>query len=176
MQFLKARVWDEAVVLIGLIADTHNDLDMTNRALALFRERQVELVLHAGDFSSPRIISLFQGFNARFVRGNADIDIEELNERCRCMGQECLCDECEFEVEGRRFLLFHGNDVPRFRAAVASRKYQFIIKGHAHFFENYDSHGVRVINPGSVSGPGERSIAILDTDSEIVEKIILPES
>jgi predicted phosphodiesterase len=35
---------------------------------------------------------------------------------------------------------------------------------------------VRVINPGSVSGPGERSIAILDTDSEIVEKIILPES
>jgi predicted phosphodiesterase len=87
MQFLKARVWDEAVVLIGLIAHTHNDLDMTNRALALFRERQVELVLHAGDFSSPRIISLFQVFNARFVRGNADIDIEALNERCRCMGR-----------------------------------------------------------------------------------------
>jgi len=71
--------------------------------------------------------------------------------------------------------VFHGHDVPMYREAVASGKYNYIIKGHTHNFENYISNGCRIINPGAVYGHDESSIAILDVEADKVEKINLEE-
>jgi putative phosphoesterase len=156
---------------IGIIADTHNDIKMAKKAIEFFKKEKVELVIHAGDLTSPKIIEIFKGLNCKFVLGNADIDIEIINQKSEEMGFGCVDTYCDFMVEDKRFIVFHGNDIPMFRKVVASGKYDYIIKGHTHFYENYISNNTRIINPGSLFGEDEHTIAILDTETEKVEKI-----
>ena len=156
---------------IGIISDTHNDLEGTKYACEVFRSNDVDFIIHAGDLSSPKIIDLFKDFSCRFVMGNADIDIDILNDECRSLGFDCLEETCDINIAGKRILVMHGNVVTAFREAVASGKYDYIIKGHTHHFENYIRNNTRIVNPGSLFGTNEHSIAILDTEKDEVEKI-----
>ena len=61
---------------IGIVSDTHNNIDLTRRAVELFREAGVGMVIHAGDITSPKILGLFEGFDCRFVLGNGDLDVD----------------------------------------------------------------------------------------------------
>ena len=156
---------------IGLISDTHNDIEMIEHAIEVFKEREVDLVIHAGDLTSAKLISLFRGLPCRFVLGNCDIDIEDINAIAGELGFGCVDKCCEFEADEKKFIVFHGNDVPLFRKAVSSGKYDYIIKGHTHMFENYTSDKTRIINPGSLYRAEEHTVAILDTEKDKVEKI-----
>jgi hypothetical protein len=158
---------------IGIISDTHNNIEGTIKACDLFKMREVDIVVHAGDFTSPKIINFFADFNCKFVLGNADIDIDLLNTKCKNYGFAPIEEVCEFNGSGKNFLVIHGNIVSIFREAVASGKYDYIIKGHTHYFENYIRNNTRVMNPGSLYGSDEHSIAILDIDKDEVEKVII---
>ncbi len=156
---------------IGLISDTHNNIEMAKKACEVFKAKKVDMVIHAGDFTSPKIIKLFKDFNCKFIKGNADIDLDLLNQQCKKLEFDCLKENYSFEVEGKRILVIHGNIVPEFRESVASGKYDYIIKGHTHYYENYIRNNTRIINPGSLSGLEENTVAILDLDSDDVEKV-----
>ena len=156
---------------IGIVSDTHNDIELAKKAVVIFKDRNVDLVIHAGDLTSPKMIEIFKDFKCKFVQGNCDIDIEVINQKSEEMGFGCVDEFCDFKTDGKRFLVFHGNDVPMFRIAVSSGQYNYIIKGHTHFFENYISNETRIINPGSLYGRDEHTIAILDTGTDKVEKI-----
>lgn len=156
---------------IGIISDTHNTLDLTKKAIEIFKENHVELIVHAGDLTSPRMLELFREFPCKIVLGNGDIDVEEICSLCRDMDFGDIGDKCIFEAGGKRIIAFHGDNVEMFRKAVVSGEYDYIIKGHTHYFENYISNNTRVINPGSLYGSDEFSIAILDTDEDRVTRI-----
>lgn len=156
---------------IGIIADTHNNIELTKKAVEIFKKKGVDLVIHAGDLTSPRMMDLFEKFKCVFVLGNSDIDVELINARSQEMGCGKVSECCELEVKGKKIFVMHGNDVPAFRKAVSSGKYNYIIKGHTHFFENYVSSNTRIINPGTLYGDDECTIAILDMDTDKVEKI-----
>jgi uncharacterized protein len=156
---------------IGIISDTHNNFEITKQACRLFKNRKIDILIHAGDFTSPEILALFKDFNCRFVMGNADRDIEQLNAECLKIGFDYLRESCELTVDDKKILILHGNVVPVFRDAVASGKYNYIIKGHTHHFEDYIRNNTRVINPGGLEQ--ECSIAILDTENDELERIIL---
>ncbi len=160
-------------MIIGLISDTHNDVELTKKAIDIFKSWNVEFVIHSGDLTSPKIIELFQDLKCKFVLGNCDIDIELINEKSTKCGFGIVEQSCDIKIGEKHFLIIHGNEVPIFREAVASGKYDYIIKGHTHCFENYVSNNVRIINPGSLFGTEEHSIVILQTDDDNVEKIII---
>ncbi len=163
-------------MLIGIISDTHNNIELTSKAIDLFREREVEFVVHAGDLTSPRMVELFKNLRCIFVLGNGDIDVDYLNMECEKYGFGCMDHSCTFEAGGKKFIVFHGDNVPMFREAVASGEYDYIIKGHTHFFENYVSNRSRIINPGALYHRGEDcSVAILDTETDRVEMIRIEE-
>lgn len=156
---------------IGIISDTHNEVEMVKKAISVFESRKVELIVHAGDLTSPKMLELFKGLNVRFVLGNCDLDAEAINSKSEELGFGCVENCCELEIGGKKILLFHGNDIPLFRRAVSSEKYDYIIKGHTHTYENYVSHKTRIINPGSIYREDERTISVLDTVTDRVEKI-----
>ena len=157
---------------IGLISDTHNEIERTKKAIKIFVSRNVDIIIHAGDISSPKIIELFKNLKCQFVLGNSD-DVDTINRETMKLGFGCIEDRCEFEVDGKRILVIHGNVVSIFREAVASGKYDYIIKGHTHIYEDYCMKNTRIINPGSVHDENEKSIAILFTEKDQVEKIEL---
>ncbi len=161
---------------IGILSDTHNNLGMTKKAVEVFKEKKVDLVIHAGDLTSPKVLELFGHLKCRFVLGNGDIDVEMINNKSEELGFGKVEEFCDIEIEGKRIFVFHGNNVPLFRKTVASGKYHYIIKGHTHFFENYVSNKSRIINPGTLYGNDECTVAILDTDLDRVVKIRIEDS
>lgn len=163
-------------MLVGIMSDTHNDIEATKRAIAVFQSRGIKTIIHAGDITSPRMLQYFKEFESYIVLGNGDlIDSEEFDVKANELGMKSVDLKAEFELSGKRFMVFHGNDVPMYRNAVASGKYDYIIKGHTHHFENYISNDCRIINPGAVYRHDESSIAILDLETDKVEKIVIDE-
>ena len=160
-------------MLIGILSDTHNNTKRTIEALNILKERGVRMVLHVGDITSVDMLALFSGFNAKFVLGNEDKNREELNNESRRLGFGLIERRLVFEADGKKFIMFHGSDVPFFRECVASGEYDYIIKGHTHFFENYISNKSRIINPGALHRAYEFTVATLDTETDKVEMIVI---
>ncbi len=156
---------------IGIISDTHNDIEYTKKALDIFISKNVDLIIHSGDLTSYKMLKLFQGLNCKFVLGNMDFDVEGINKESKRLGFDSIDYTCEITVDNKEIFVIHGNNVPVFRKAILSGKFDYIIKGHTHSFENYVSNNVRVINPGSLCGSREHCIIILSTDDDKIEKI-----
>lgn len=156
---------------VGIISDTHDDIQLTKEAVEIFHTRNVDIIIHAGDFTSPEMLRLFKDNNCKFVLGNGDIDVERINMESQECGFECITDVCDFNIDDKRILVIHGDKVPVFREAVSSGKYNYIIKGHTHLFEDYISKNSRILNPGSFAIGRGGFILILDTITDSLEKI-----
>jgi len=114
--------------------------------------------------------------NSIIVLGNGDlIDADEIKAKAASLGLNPVEEMIEFTLGGKNFVIFHGNNVPMYRSALASGKYDYLIKGHTHYFENYVSNDCRIINPGAVYGHDESSVVILDIEADRVERISLDE-
>jgi len=61
---------------IGVISDTHDNLPLVEKAVKIFNEKEVEFVLHAGDYVAPFAVKVFKKLRAKFVGvfGNNDGD------------------------------------------------------------------------------------------------------
>ncbi len=161
-------------MLIGILSDTHDNAEMTVKALEFFIKRNIKFIIHAGDLTSPSMLKYFKHFKCMFTLGNCDLErSSELNSQCKNMGLPEFKESHEFEADGKTFKVFHGNNVPAFREAVNSEKFNYIIKGHTHFFEDYRKNKSHIINPGSLAHGDETTIAILDTESDKVERVDL---
>ena len=64
---------------IGIVSDTHNNIELAQKAIKIFEKNNVDLIVHAGDITSPKMLGLFKDFKCKFVLGNGDIDDEALN-------------------------------------------------------------------------------------------------
>jgi len=149
-------------VLIGIISDSHDHLGNVRRALALFRERGVGLVIHAGDFVSPFVSEPFRELGMRMIGvfGNNDGDKLYLRERFSGVG-EIHFGPHELELAGRRILLMHE---PRaLEALVASGRYDLVVYGHTHRAEVREGRPL-VLNPGECGGwlTGKPTAAVVD--------------
>jgi putative phosphoesterase len=164
-------------MLIGILSDTHNDIEMTRKALDAFHERGVSMLIHAGDLVAPEMVDLFDEFKVRFVLGNNDVDHEGIMSACRCTGNDPATRCCSFEIEKKKFFVCHGDDTGRYTEAVESGKYDYVIFGHTHVFSARHRRNTLVINPGAVMRDKhpdfEQSCVVLDVRTGEYERILL---
>jgi len=52
---------------IGIISDTHDDIENVQSAIDIFNTERVDYVFHAGDYVFPGIIQEFSKLNGRLV-------------------------------------------------------------------------------------------------------------
>ena len=71
---------------IGIVSDTHNNIELARKAIKIFSQNRVDLVVHAGDITSSKMLRLFKDFRCKFVLGNGDIDDEALNAEAAKLG------------------------------------------------------------------------------------------
>ncbi|NDJ74847.1 MAG: metallophosphoesterase family protein [Chloroflexi bacterium] len=164
---------------IGILSDTHNNPDNTRTALATFRERGIQRLIHCGDITTPPIVRLFTGWDVVFVYGNMDSDWVALMQAIRAIGAPRPQLSLEVEVGDMLIGVTHGADSNLLFRLQISGKYAYVCHGHTHQRRNEfrSAYGVRVINPGALGGnrPETRSVCILDTASGNVEFIEFPD-
>ncbi|NTV24246.1 MAG: YfcE family phosphodiesterase, partial [Nanoarchaeota archaeon] len=95
---------------IGVISDTHDQVDNLKKAIKVFKKEKVSLIYHLGDVCSPYFLMLFKEFHCevKLVFGNNDADIYSHMKACpenvRLLGRFYID-----HVDGKIIALIHGD-------------------------------------------------------------------
>lgn len=166
---------------LAVISDTHDHKDNILKVVSILNERNVDALIHCGDYVAPFVKRWFDGLNDNIkknfcgVWGNNDGERVVLKQN---LGQ--ICDIVGMEInkdfDGKKVFAAHMPTQETIEALANSKKYDIILSGHTHNLVNkkYDN-GVLVINPGEVCGylSGKASFVIIDTNKMIAEIIEL---
>ncbi len=167
---------------IAVISDTHDHMNNIIEAVSIINERNVNAVIHCGDYVAPFVKKWFDKLNdpikKRFfgVFGNNDGEHLFLKQY---LGQICQLaqngHELILELGGKRIFVSHMPKQKTIEALANSGKFDIILSGHTHVLKNKKyENGVLVVNPGELCGylTGKSTFAIIDTEkmeSEIIE-------
>ncbi|MCD4784799.1 MAG: metallophosphoesterase [Candidatus Eremiobacteraeota bacterium] len=162
---------------IGIIADTHDNILMIKRAVEVFNDEKVDLIMHAGDHIAPFTCIIWEQANCEIlaIYGNNDGDHAFLKKKFRKIGRIYERPR-EFILDGKRILMLHEPD--NLRDYAMSGKFDLIIFGHTHRRQIYHEGDTLVVNPGEACGwiTGLCTAMIINLDSMKVEEFILGES
>jgi putative phosphoesterase len=168
-------------MLLAVISDSHDHKDNILKAVSIINEKNVEALIHCGDYVSPFVKLWFNNLtesiknNFYGVWGNNDGERIYLKEN---LGQ--ILDfpqngnEHILELGGKRIYTSHMPRKETITALSNSGDFDIILTGHTHQFVNERlENGVLVINPGELCGylTGKATFAIIDTEkmeSEII--------
>jgi putative phosphoesterase len=145
---------------IGVLADSHDNVPLIRKALALLNERGAQAIIHAGDVVAPFAAKALKEFSGPVyaVYGNND------GERAGLARVLDIVDgPRELSIGGRRILVAH--EVPQIPAGISDAA-DVIITAHTHSPEIAPGSPVR-INPGEVGGwlHGRSTCAVVELDS-----------
>lgn len=160
---------------VGLMADTHDNLNAIRYLVAYFHQERVETVVHAGDFVSPFTIPELDRFEGRVlgVFGNNDGDRDTLLAKAEGSSVEIHRPPHRAELGTSRFLISHRpDDLP----PSIPDDIDFVLHGHTHE-RRIDRHEKHVlINPGEAGGwlTGVCHGMVLNTETDELESHVVP--
>ncbi len=150
---------------IGVISDTHDNLDAIRRAVSYFA-KHATIIIHAGDVIAPFSAKIFKEANIPVygVLGNNDGELltrEVFNK----LGGKVKRQFNAFTMDNRRIAVMHGEMAEVIEALILSKMYDIVISGHTHDPKIEKNDGVLHVNPGENCGylTGKSTIAIIDT-------------
>ncbi len=132
-------------MIIGIIADTHDNLDKIKTAVDLFNERKVEHVIHAGDYTSPFTFRVLKELKCEFtgIFGNNDGDKLLLQ---KMSGGRIFNQPLIFELNGKKIIVIHEHHIVD--ALADSGHYDLLIYGHLHEPDIRKVRKTLIVNPG----------------------------
>ena len=168
------------MVLIGVMSDSHDNLINVDKAVNIFNERGVELVVHCGDYIAPFTLKNLSKLKCKMIGvfGNNDGEKELLLKMASKYGLDIGGSFKTVEIDGRRIGILHGinGSTLDFIYGLASlRKYDVILYGHTHRAHIEKKDDVLIVNPGETFGLlyGKATIAIVDLEKMSAELVIL---
>jgi putative phosphoesterase len=157
---------------LGIIADTHDHVPMVKKAVDVFNDAEVDLVVHAGDYVSPFSLKPFFALESDFVGvwGNNDGDKIALQK----MAQGKIENSPFIETWDKNKILI-GHHFETLETLIASQEFYLIIYGHTHKSEIRQAGKTLIINPGECGGwvEGKSTIAVADLETQRAEIIEL---
>ena len=154
-------------MLIGLISDTHipdRARILPTKVIEAFED--VELIIHAGDLTSPKVIEELEEIApVMAVQGNMD----------RIRGID-LPKAKIIEAEGLRIGVIHGEVYPRADSdqllyLAKELDVDILVSGHSHQPKIEQKEGILLLNPGSPIVPrlADRTVMLLDINNRQVD-------
>ncbi|MGB9837373.1 metallophosphoesterase [Methanothermobacter sp.] len=153
------------VCLIGLVADSHDNLDSVRKAVNLLNRESVDLVIHAGDLISPFTAQEFGRLEMRFeaIFGNNDGERDGLRAAYSEITE--LSEFKELEFDDLKIAVIHGHNRQILDCVAGCGRYDLVVTGHTHEKSIVSAETITV-NPGELCGylSGESTLALFDTD------------
>lgn len=164
---------------IGILSDTHGQIDLALAAAREFMFRGIEAVFHCGDIGSDLVLtemaSLFHALDIPLyvVYGNCDHH-EEYRHFPGNIGVKFLGRFGEVELAERKIALIHSDDQNRFHDTIHSNRYDYVFFGHSHTRRDDRQKKTRLINPGSAGRGMHPSCAVLDLVADDLSFFTIP--
>ncbi len=159
---------------IGILSDTHNNLQNYQAALGIFRARKIETLIHCGDLTGIGVARLLTGFRVICTLGNCDAASGEIRDTILAQDpQNYVGLVYRGQINGSGIGVTHGHLPGQLDGLVQSGEHDYIFTGHSHVRMDERKGTTRLINPGSLGGRHvqTRSICILDLGSGQAEFI-----
>lgn len=141
---------------LGLVSDTHDDLDAARRGADALRDAGVDAVAHLGDVVAPFTLAPFEpladGRPFHHVRGNNEGE-PALWRAAADLGTH-HADAAALDLGGRAVALYHGTSAVLVDALVDSGDYDYVCHGHTHERAAEARGGTVRVNPGGLPIPG----------------------
>ncbi len=164
---------------IGIVSDTHDDLDAVAAAVALFDREGVGTVVHCGDFVAPFSVAPFDSGGADApdfyaVRGNNDGEWG-VQSTVESFGTY-LGEAGALAIGGAEIAVTHGTSRIVVDALVDCGDYDYVFHGHTHAHGIEERNGTVRVNPGGLPIPVDGAddvfrVAILDTSESGVDAV-----
>lgn len=158
---------------VGIISDTHDNLNNLKTALDILEKSEIRMLLHCGDLSGPAVVEAMSRFDTWIARGNVDHhpELEPTVREALVNGR--LAERHRLTLEGRSALMVHGHREAELRRVISAGEYAYVFHGHTHRRRDETVGRIRVINPGALGGMRwqQRSFCILDLESDSVKFI-----
>lgn len=160
--------------MIGIMSDSHDNIDAIRKVVKLFNTKDMDITIHAGDLISPFTAIEFQKLDSELIAvyGNNDGEREGLKNAFKDI---CILEDFkEISVEGWKFSIIHGTNPAIVDSINKSGKYDVVVSGHTHKLEILNGNTLS-INPGELCGyvSSKQTVVMLDTDDLSFEVIYL---
>ncbi|GAB6148430.1 metallophosphoesterase [Stetteria hydrogenophila] len=162
-------------MLVGVISDTHDNIENTVKAARFFKKEGVELVIHLGDVVSPftlaRLAEALGGVRIEAVFGNNCGEKPLLIKTAERVGANISDGPRTIEVGGKRLLILHGYGDPKTTREIVDAlalggNWDGVLYGHTHKTDYRYLQGRLILNPGEAAGVfAEPTVALLETDT-----------
>jgi len=156
-------------MLIGLMADSHDNLPKIEKAVEFFNQKKVELVLHAGDFVAPFVVEKLKNLNSPLIGvfGNNDGEKRGLTNKVASIGGKIYPSPYSFTWEGKRILLLHD---PAKLKNIDISSFCLVVYGHTHRKEIRREGDILLVNPGECGGwlTGRCTVGLVDLEGQKV--------
>ena len=150
---------------IGVVSDTHNNLNNIDKIISLFNEEKVPLVIHTGDIANAKSLEMFSKLDSKLVGvyGNNDRQekgIKDIAESNRFLFQE---PPKKLNLCNKNIAIFHEPDSINDYLSQ-NKDIDIVIHGHTHRYTNEIKNGILFFNPGESAGmrSGSNAIGLLD--------------
>ncbi len=164
----------------GVISDTHDNIANIEKAIKIFKSKNIDTVIHLGDIIAPFSLAKFLRSNFRVIAvyGNNDGEKMGLHTLASSAGSSIYEQPHTLNSGGRRILLIHGlGDPDTTRSFInhlaRSGAYDIVLYGHTHSIDVRRIDDTLVVNPGEACGylTGKATLGILDIESMDIEII-----
>lgn len=156
---------------IGIISDTHDDVQALDHALGVLRVEGIDVLLHCGDLCTPATMEALADFDTWVARGNMDRHMDLDATARRTIDRDRFADRHRLTLDGRSAILLHGHHQEELRSIISAGTYAYVFHGHTHRRRDQRVGSTRIINPGALGGMRwqRRSFCILDLTADEVD-------
>ncbi|MGI9323014.1 MAG: metallophosphoesterase [Pseudomonadales bacterium] len=155
---------------LGIVSDTHNNLNNCRKIVELFNAARVDIVVHTGDITQAKTIEVLAYLDMPMtgVFGNNDQERDSLQAAIDKCGFEFMEPPLPLSYIGKKIVVVHD---PLELATVNESEFDVILHGHTHRQLIERREGRLTFNPGECAGhmPGHNAIGILDLTSLATE-------
>ena len=150
---------------LGVMSDSHDNIPNVIRAVEIFNDIGVNLVVHAGDFIAPFAIDPLAELNCRVVGvfGNNDGERVVLAKKFEAIG-EIHPNLASTSLGGKSIAVMH---YPELAIPIAkSGEYDIVVYGHTHKIE-VSKEKALLLNPGETGGwtTGKATVAVVEIET-----------
>lgn len=139
---------------IGIISDTHDQIENIKIMVDRLNKEAVELVIHCGDWVSPFSLRYYENLRCpiKGIFGNNDGDKFRHLERAKLYGINVEYQDrfISTEIDGKKIAVFHGDYEEIIEALLASQMYDAVFHGHNHKKEIKTVGKTLSVNPGTL--------------------------
>ena len=140
-------------MLVGVVSDTHNNIENIKNIICLFNKEGVDLVIHTGDITKAETLRNFSKLDAPLVGvfGNNDRIEKGLKEVCEEFNFIFQEPPLALALENKKICVFHEPDLIQ-EYIKKNKDVDLILHGHTHRHREEKIDNTIYFNPGESAG------------------------